>query len=125
ETARAEVSAGPSGPAPDCGADSPCAKHRARVHADSAPYLIGYYSGSAFTNLGAKALIDDWNGTAWSQVATPVTPGNTALLFGVSAGTATDGWAVGARRSPSRPSRAWFPPPPIPVDRSDMRYLAF
>ena len=28
--------------------------------------------------VGAKVLIDHWNGTAWSQVATPATPGNTA-----------------------------------------------
>ena len=58
-------------------------------------WAAGYQSGNAFTNVGAKALIDNWNGTAWSQVVTPATPGNTALLLGVSASSATDAWAVG------------------------------
>jgi len=62
---------------------------------DSGAWAVGYHSGSAFTNVGAKALIDKWNGTGWSQVATPATPGNTALLLGVSASSATDAWAVG------------------------------
>ena len=62
---------------------------------DSDAWAVGYRSGSAFTNVGAKALIDTWNGTAWSQVAAPATPGNTALLLGVSASSATDAWAVG------------------------------
>ena len=62
---------------------------------DSDAWAAGYHSGAAFTNVGAKVLIDNWNGTAWSQVATPVTPGNTALLFAVSASSATDAWAVG------------------------------
>ena len=62
---------------------------------DSDAWAAGYHSGAAFTNVGAKVLIDKWNGTAWSQVAAPVTPGNTALLFAVSASSATDAWAVG------------------------------
>jgi hypothetical protein len=62
---------------------------------DSDAWAAGYHSGAAFTNVGAKVLIDNWNGTAWSRVATPVTPGNTALLFAVSASSATDAWAVG------------------------------
>jgi hypothetical protein len=45
-------------------------------------WAAGYRSGAAFTNVGAKALIDHWNGTAWSPVAAPATPGNTALLLG-------------------------------------------
>ena len=62
---------------------------------DSDAWAAGYHSGAAFTNVGAKVLIDNWNGTASSPVATPVTPGNTALLFAVSASSATDAWAVG------------------------------
>jgi hypothetical protein len=62
---------------------------------DSDAWAVGYRSGAAFTNVGAKVLIDNWNGTAWSQVAVPATPGNTALLLGVSASSATDAWAVG------------------------------
>jgi len=62
---------------------------------DNDAWAVGYHSGAAFTNVGAKALVDTWNGAAWSQVATPATPGNTALLFAVSASSATDAWAVG------------------------------
>ena len=62
---------------------------------DSDAWAVGYHSGGAFTNVGAKALIDNWNGTAWAQVTVPATPGNTALLLGVSASSATDAWAVG------------------------------
>jgi hypothetical protein len=62
---------------------------------DSDAWAVGYRSGAAFTNVGAKVLIDNWTGTAWSQVAVPATPGNTALLLGVSASSATDAWAVG------------------------------
>jgi hypothetical protein len=62
---------------------------------DSDAWAVGFHSGAAFTNVGAKALIDNWNGTAWSQVSVPATPGNTALLLGVSASSATDAWAVG------------------------------
>jgi hypothetical protein len=62
---------------------------------DSGAWAVGYHSGAAFTNVGAKALIDIWNGAAWAQVAVPATPGNTALLLGVSASSATDAWAVG------------------------------
>jgi hypothetical protein len=62
---------------------------------DSDAWAVGYHSGAAFTNVGAKALIDNWNGAGWAQVAVPATPGNTALLLGVSASSATDAWAVG------------------------------
>jgi hypothetical protein len=62
---------------------------------DSDAWAIGFHNGAAFTNVGAKALIDNWNGTAWSPVTVPTTPGNTALLLGVSASSTTDAWAVG------------------------------
>jgi hypothetical protein len=62
---------------------------------DSDAWAVGFHNGNAFTNVGAKVLIDNWNGTAWSQVATPATPQNTALLNAVSASGAADAWAVG------------------------------
>ncbi len=62
---------------------------------DSDAWAVGFRNGNAFTNVGAKVLIDNWNGTAWSQVATPTTPQNTALLNAVSASSVTDAWAVG------------------------------
>lgn len=66
---------------------------------DNNAWAVGFSNGNAFTNVGAKVLIDHWNGTAWSQVATPATPQNTALLNGVSASSATDAWAVGRTQS--------------------------
>jgi hypothetical protein len=66
---------------------------------DSNAWAVGFRSGNAFTNVGAKVLIDHWDGTAWSQVATPTTPQNTALLNAVSASGAADAWAVGRTQS--------------------------
>lgn len=62
---------------------------------DNDAWAVGFRNGNAFTNVGAKVLIDHWDGTAWSQVATPAPPQNTALLNDVSASSATDAWAVG------------------------------
>ena len=58
-------------------------------------WAVGSENGAANTGIGAKVLIDNWNGTAWSQVTAPATPGNTATLVAVSASSATDAWAVG------------------------------
>jgi hypothetical protein len=61
---------------------------------DSNAWAVGS-ENAELNGVGAKALIDHWNGTAWSQVATPATPGNTASLAAVSASSTTDAWAVG------------------------------
>ena len=68
---------------------------------DSDAWAVGSENGSPSTGVGAKVLIDHWNGTAWSQVATPTTPQNTASLAAVSASSPTDAWAIG-RDSNSR-----------------------
>jgi hypothetical protein len=57
-------------------------------------WAVGTTAGE-LNGVGAKILIDNWNGTAWSQVTTPTTPGNTAYLDAVSASSTTDAWAVG------------------------------
>ena len=62
---------------------------------DTDAWAVGFYGGNAGTNVGAKALIDNWNGTAWSESTVPTTPGNTALLLAVSGSSTTDAWAVG------------------------------
>jgi hypothetical protein len=62
---------------------------------DTDAWAVGSENGAPNTGIGAKVLIDNWNGTAWSQVATPPTPQNTASLAAVSASSATDAWAVG------------------------------
>jgi hypothetical protein len=56
---------------------------------------VGSENGRPSTGVGAKPLIDHWNGTAWSQVATPATPQSTASLAAVSASSPTDAWAIG------------------------------
>jgi hypothetical protein len=66
---------------------------------DTNAWAVGFRNGNAFTNVGAKVLIDKWNGTAWSQVATPPTPQNTALLNAVSTSSGMDAWAVGRTQS--------------------------
>jgi hypothetical protein len=54
-------------------------------------------AGQYTNNSGVKVpLIMHWNGTAWSQVASPAPSGaQTSVLFGVSADSATDAWAAG------------------------------
>jgi hypothetical protein len=65
---------------------------------DSDAWAVGSQNGAAGTGIGAKPLIDHWDGTTWSQVTTPATPGNTASLAAVSASSPTDAWAVGHTR---------------------------
>jgi len=62
---------------------------------DSDAWAVGSQNGRAGTGVGAKPLIDHWNGTAWSQVATPPAPQSTASLAAVSASGPADAWAVG------------------------------
>jgi hypothetical protein len=80
-------------PAPPTGANAPLTG--VATVSDTNAWAVGFRNGNAFTNVGAKILIDHWDGTAWSQVATPATPGNTALLNAVSASSASDVWAIG------------------------------
>lgn len=66
------------------------------VSADSASDAWAVGSENAELNgVGAKPVIDHWNGTAWSQLTAPATAGNTASLAAVSASSASDAWAVG------------------------------
>lgn len=62
---------------------------------DSDAWAVGSQNGRPGTGVGAKVLIDHWNGTAWSQVSTPPTPGNTASLAAVGASSPSDAWAIG------------------------------
>ena len=66
------------------------------VSADSGSDAWAVGSQNAEANgVGAKPVIDHWNGTAWSGLTTPATAGSTASLAAVSASSATDAWAVG------------------------------
>jgi hypothetical protein len=59
------------------------------VLSTSDAWAVGYYS----TGSGQKNLILHWNGTRWTQVASPGPTGG--ALSGVSAVSPSDAWAVG------------------------------
>jgi hypothetical protein len=68
-------------------------------------WAVGYCC-AAPNFLGAKPVIDHWNGTAWSQVSVPSTGYSTNSLTAVSASSTSDAWAVGR----SEPQRYTFYP---------------
>jgi hypothetical protein len=56
-------------------------------------WAAGYYNNSSNV---AEPLILHWNGTVWKVVKSPAPSGATGInLYGVSADSATDAWAVG------------------------------
>jgi hypothetical protein len=61
---------------------------------DTDAWAVGS-TGAELNTTGAHVLIDNWNGTHWTQSSAPATPGNTGYLADVSASSATDAWAVG------------------------------
>jgi hypothetical protein len=61
---------------------------------DSNAWAVGY-SNAAANGTGAKAVIDHWNGSAWSQVTAPSTGYSTNTLAAVSSSGTDDAWAVG------------------------------
>jgi hypothetical protein len=63
---------------------------------DSNAWAVGY-SNAAANGLGAKMVIDNWNGSKWSQVTAPAITGSADLLA-VNASAANDAWAVGYSR---------------------------
>jgi hypothetical protein len=65
---------------------------------DTDAWAVGSQGGAGTTNLGSKALIDHWDGTAWSQSAVPAVGEPTAALDAVSASGPADAWAVGQMR---------------------------
>jgi hypothetical protein len=72
---------------------------------DTSAWAVGNENGAANTGLGSHALIDHWNGTAWSQAAVPAITGSVNLQAVSSSGT-SDSWAVGYQR----PQRYTFVP---------------
>jgi hypothetical protein len=60
-------------------------------------WAVGYDGDS---NAGTfQTLILHWNGAAWSQVSSPNPSSTTNQLYGVSAVSSTDAWAVGGYTS--------------------------
>jgi hypothetical protein len=58
-------------------------------------WAVGYTVTTDGTNQPDRTLVEHWNGSAWSVVASPNVGGNDNLLNGVAA-TAGDVWAVGS-----------------------------
>ena len=58
----------------------------------SSCYAVGYYSTTSAT----KTLVERWNGTSWSIVASPNPSDSTAELDGVACPSATSCYAVGS-----------------------------
>ena len=71
-------------------------------------WAVGYAITTDGTNQPDKTMIQHWNGSAWSLVASP-SPASNDTLSGVAARSATDGWAVGTRQDRSGA---------IPIDRT-------
>jgi hypothetical protein len=69
---------------------------------------VGYTITTDGTNQPDKTLIEHWNGSSWSIVASPSPPSNDTLA-GVAARSASDVWAVGTRQDRSGA---------IPIDRT-------
>ena len=71
-------------------------------------WAVGYTITTDGTNQPDKTLVEHWNGSAWSIVASP-NPASNDTLAGVAARSATDIWAVGTRQDRSGA---------IPIDRT-------
>ena len=71
-------------------------------------WAVGYTITTDGTNQPDKTLIEHWNGSAWSVVASP-SPASNDTLSGVAARSAGDVWAVGTRQDRSGA---------IPIDRT-------
>ena len=58
-------------------------------------WAVGSFSNNHLITHAAKAMIEHWNGSAWSVVSSPATPLEGSDLSGVAAISPTDAWAVG------------------------------
>lgn len=58
-------------------------------------WAVGSFSNKHLGSQGTKALIEHWNGFAWSVVASPNTSSDDSVLDGVAAISPTNAWAAG------------------------------
>jgi hypothetical protein len=63
-------------------------------------WAVGYTITTDGTNEPDRTLVEHWNGSAWSIVASP-SPASNDTLTGVAARSASDVWAVGTRQDHS------------------------
>jgi hypothetical protein len=59
-------------------------------------WAVGSYDTGIYPNDTEKALIEHWDGTAWTRVPSPTPQGFDTVLTGVAATSATNAWAVGS-----------------------------
>jgi hypothetical protein len=78
---------------------------RAAAVAANDLWVVGDWAGPS--TRGYRTLIEHWDGTAWSIVRTP-NPSDNDALFGVTALSPKDAWAVGSYVVP-RPGHAFWP----------------
>jgi hypothetical protein len=71
-------------------------------------WAVGYTITTDGTNQPDRTLVEHWNGSSWSLVASP-SPASNDTLSGVAARSAGDVWAVGTRQDRSGA---------IPIDRT-------
>jgi len=67
-------------------------------------WVVGSFSNNQF-NLGAKALIEHWNGSMWRVVASPTALLGDSILNGAAAISPTNAWAVGVTFTESNSDR--------------------
>lgn len=58
-------------------------------------WAVGNFSNYHLITQSGSTLIEHWNGSAWSVVASPKAPLDSSTLSGVAAISPTDAWAVG------------------------------
>src|SRR5206468_7754100 len=61
-------------------------------------WAVGFACTGSCSSSNAQTLIEHWNGSAWSIVASPNVNTNT-YLYGVAALSASDAWAAGYANS--------------------------
>jgi hypothetical protein len=69
-------------------------------------WAVGEVENETTGSIVTTALIEHWNGTAWSVVSSPVTSTGTNLT-GVTYSSATDVWAVGTDSSGTTLTLNW------------------
>jgi len=72
-------------------------------------WAVGYYWETLFPNPLAETLIAHWNGSAWTQIASPNPADYYNFLHGVSGSGPSDVWAVGSYVNKGEPNGTRHP----------------
>ena len=68
-------------------------------------WAVGFYFAMPGSTVPAQTLTEHWNGTSWSIVSSPNVGTNQNFLYGASAASSNDVWAVGYEYASGVPSR--------------------